>query len=325
MSRRIAVRLGAGLLLALGVGLWAASGQEKGTGKTADPNEPTKAKPDDAKTKRIAYVLKHGSAEDLAPILRKYFKGDVQVQVLPEAASNCLLINATPAIFDEVVKLLAQIDRPPQIIAVEVWIADVAPKKDDKDATDLDLKAFTGMSSDVLSKLEGMQKKGQIGGLRQLRFTLVEGRPSSIMLGATRPIRSGIRTITYRQVGTQAKVTASVGADKKINVELEVSESRDVPNEKIELGKDEDGKTIYATEFVLTRLNSKVALAAGRAVAAEGVKTDSKSGKEQTLVVVTARIVDPNARTDADEKEPTRPERRPRRPRGEEPRPDERQ
>jgi type II secretory pathway component GspD/PulD (secretin) len=324
MSRSNAGRLTAGLILALGVGLWAASGQEKDTGKKAD---------DGVKTKRIAYVVKHGTAKDLAPILSKYFKDSIEVQTLPEVG-NCLLINASAASFDEVIKLLAQIDRPPQLIAVEVWIADMS-KKDDKDETDLDLKPFTGMSSDVLSKLEGMQRKGQIGELRQLRLTLVEGRPSSIMLGSSKPVVAGTttrgdgtvaRSITYRNFGSQAKVTANVGTDKKINIDLDLSESRGVPNEKIPVGKDEAGKPIYATDIVQTRLESKVVLTAGRAVAVEGARTTSKSGKEQSLVIVTARIVVSAAGEEKDETEPVRPDRRPRRPRGgEEPRSDDRE
>jgi type II secretory pathway component GspD/PulD (secretin) len=296
------------LLLALGIGLGAVSAQEK----TAD------------KGKRIAYVVQHGTAKDFAAMLRKHFKDDVEVQVLPGTTSNCLLINAPGAVFDEVIKLLAQIDRPPRNIEVDVLIAGVSPKKgDDKPdaAKEVDLAEFSGPASEVMQKARGMLQKGPFTRLRQLHFTLVEGQPSSSLLGETKPYVTAMstlpngrvsRTYTLRQLGTQVRLTARVAADKKIEIDFELSEARAQPDESRTLGKDENGNTVKGTDFILTKHSAKLRVGSGQAVAAQGVKTQSNSGKEQVVIIVTAKVVDPDAKGEkegTEEKRPTRPKR----------------
>jgi hypothetical protein len=300
------------LLLALGVALGAGRAQEK----TSDKGE--KAPPE--KGKRIAYVVQHGTAKDFAAMLRKHFKDDVEVQVLPGTTSNCLLINAPGPVFDEVIKLLAQVDRPPRTLSVDVYIASVSPKKsDDKTdaAKEIDLAEFSGPASDVVKKARSLFQKGSLTSFRHLQFTLVEGQPSSVMLGETRPYVAGMsnlpggrisRTYVFRQIGTQARLTARVAADKKIEIDFEFAESRPQPDDSLVLGKDEGGNEVKTTAFILTKHSEKVRVTPGQAVAAKGVKTESKSGKEQTILIVTAKIIDPDAKGEKDSpEEPKRP------------------
>jgi type II secretory pathway component GspD/PulD (secretin) len=319
MSRTNAGRLGIALLLVLGLGLAGTLGQEKGSGKSDRPAEA-------AKSKRIVHVVKYGTAKDVAAILGKHFKGEVEVQVLPESPANCLLINAPAAVFGEVVQLLAQMDRHPQTIAVEVLVAQVSPKKGkegkpEAEEKGLDLKEFSGPAADVRARLRALQGKGQIDTLRRFQLTVVEGLSSSVLAGKNQPSVVAVnrlargpvaRSITYRQVGTQVRVTARVGAEKQIQIDLDVNDARMVPDDNIVLGKDENGAPIPAMDHVIARFTSKLSVAPGQAVAAQGVKTTSRSGKEQTLVVVTARVVDPNAKPEKADERPRRPRQRPR-------------
>ncbi len=59
-----------------------------------------------------------------------------------------------------------------------------------------------------------------------------------------------------------------------------------------EIGKDEKGDPILATEFVNAKIEGKVSVRSGRAVLLQGVKTNSKSGQTQTFIIVGARVVD---------------------------------
>src|SRR5207244_13152936 len=70
-------------------------------------------KGDDAKTKRTVYVVKHGSAKSLATALGKFFKGDVEIQVLADGASDVLLLSAKADVFDDLLATLAKLDRRP--------------------------------------------------------------------------------------------------------------------------------------------------------------------------------------------------------------------
>src|SRR5262249_55094219 len=160
--------------------------------------------------KRTVYVVKHGSAKDLARILAKHFKGDAEVQVLPDSPSNCLLIRAAPKVFAEVVQLLEQLDRRPQLVSVELLIAEVTPRKgkDGKPVRgELDEKEFTGPAQAVLEKLEALRKNGVIGSLKRIQLTAVENQPASVIIGETKPVVTGVtttgtglvsRALTYR-------------------------------------------------------------------------------------------------------------------------------
>src|SRR5256885_1091852 len=86
-------------------------------------------KGDDAKTKRTVYVVKYGSAKSLATALGKFFKGDVEIQVLADGASDVLLLSAKAEAFDDVLATLAKLDRRPQAVAIDIFVIDVPTKK----------------------------------------------------------------------------------------------------------------------------------------------------------------------------------------------------
>jgi type II secretory pathway component GspD/PulD (secretin) len=262
-----------------------------------------------AKSKRTFYVVKQGDAKELAYVLGKHFKGDAEIQVLPDSPGNCLLISAAPNVFEEVVKLLEQLDKRPQSVVVEVVIAEVTPKKDEDGRParrELNEKEFAGLNKDVQDRLEAMKKDGRLSALKRIELTAVENQPAKVLLGETKPIVTSAtvtgtgrvaRSFTYRNTGTQAEVTASVGADKTVALDLKVEDSRlHVADDAPAFGKDEDGTPIRATEVVLSTLKTKLSIPSGQAVAAEGVKTDSKSGQGQILIVVSARVLEPGAR-----------------------------
>jgi len=251
---------------------------------------------DDGKTKRVAYVVKYGSAKDLAATLGKYFKGDVDVQVTGDPANNLLLLSANPKVFDEVLATLAKLDRRPQLITVEIYVVDVPAKKaGDKE---FDEKTLSGSLKDVAASLKALQKSGMLGSVRQFTLTAVENQSSTLMNGETKPYVGGVTktgigntqfTIMYRNVGTQVVVTPRVG-DKTVTLELKMDDSRMVqPEEGIPLGIDDKGRQVMATEFVTAKLNAAVSVTVGQAVLAEGVQTTAKAGTGRTLVVVAVR------------------------------------
>src|SRR5262249_46779232 len=147
------------------------------------------------------YVVRYGSAKELAAVLAKHFKDDAEVQALPEPSSNCLLISASPAVFDEVVKLLEQVDRRPQVLAVDLLIAEIPPRQD-KDAKPVtqerepDEGEFKGTMADVLAKLKEMRKE-QGGELTQFQATTAENQEATVLVGASKPyVMGATRTAT---------------------------------------------------------------------------------------------------------------------------------
>jgi len=256
-----------------------------------------------AEPKRGAYVIKYASAKDLAPILAKHFKGAAEIQARPEGTSNLLLISAPPAVFDEAIKLLDQLDHRPQTVAVEVWLVELPAKKAEEKEKELDDKQLTGAVEDMAGKLEALQKKGQVASVKRIQFSTLEGRAGSLMLGETKPYVTGAtrtatgivsKTITYRMVGTQVRVTPQVGADQTVTLDLQVEDNRMYQNEDAPaIGTDDKGVPILATEFSLTKLESKVSVASGKTVLAKDGKSAPKPGQSRLLLVVGARVVEP--------------------------------
>jgi hypothetical protein len=269
-----------------------------------------KSAPPPAKVHRTLYAVKNADAGALADVLGKHFKGEAEVLAAPAGSGNALLISGTPAAAEEVVKLLAELDRKPKMVEVEVTIAEVPAKKADaKDkaapAPDVDLSG-----PDVLAKLEAMGKAGQLGPVQRIKLTAVEGQPVSTTTGGNKPYtssgvvagggpgggfggggpggaRPAMRSVNYQAVGTTVRMTARVGAGDTVAVDLNLQDSQVKPPE----AGDESGAPSFDNNTLVTKLS----VPPGRAVVAQAVRADGKSGRTVALVVVTARVADPVA------------------------------
>jgi type II secretory pathway component GspD/PulD (secretin) len=239
-----------------------------------------------AEQKRGAYVVKYAAAKDLAGILAKHFKGAAEIQAGPEGTSNCLLVNAPPAVFDEVMKTLEQLDRRPHSVAVEVFVVELPVKKADDKEKQADDQNFSGTIDEVAERLDAMMKKGQVVGFKRIQLTTLEGQPGSLMLGENKPYAISADQTTYRNVGTQVKVKPQVTADRSVTLDLNVQDSR---------GRDSTTGA-GVTEFILTSLTGKLSVASGKAALAKDAKVTSKEGVGETLIVVGARVVEPAAK-----------------------------
>ena len=288
--------------LAICFGLFASAG------RTADGDKQAPAKADDAaKNRRLVYLVRYGSAKDLAAALGKHFKNDAEVQAVTETGSNYLLISAAPTAFDEVVKTLEQLDRAPRTISVDVWIAEVVLKKGDdgkpvEDDKAIDEKDLAGSIEDVRKKVDDLAKIGRIAGLKHVQLNALENQPASILTGENKPYVVG-RTVTargiatnsisYRNVGATVRVTPRIAADKSLLLELSVEDARmNMPEDGIGLGVSDKGDPINATQFTTTKLDSKVTVAPGKVIAAEGLKSTSKGKQAHVIILVGARVVD---------------------------------
>lgn len=258
------------------------------------------------KSQRLAFIVRHGDARKLAGVLGKHFKGDAEVQAAPNVTANCLLIRATPAVLAEAAKLLEKLDRAPRLVTVEIVVAEVAPPRKGEQAQAIDTKTLSGAADAVQGEIEALRRRGAFGSVRRIELTAAEGQPTSTIIGATTPIvdrmnitATGImqRSISYRNTGTRAQAKVRVGAEGAVALDLDLEDSRlRVAPDAPVVGKDDTGAAIRATEIVMSRLKSRLTLRPGQSVLAEGVQTKASSGTAQTLVIVTARVIEPAAK-----------------------------
>lgn len=252
-----------------------------------------------AKRTRSVVHLRFADAKGLAETLTKHFKGDGDAQVLAEPRTNTLLVNAAEKVHAEVVKLIADLDRRPRGVVVEVVMADVSPKKAEE--AKLDRATFRGPSGEVDKRLEELRKKGVVTGLRRFRLTALENEAVTVTTGESKPMVAGMagggkgggtRAITYRDLGTKVTATARLTAEGEAQVALMMQDSRlRKADGGVVLGKDENGAPVYAQEYQTTTLKTQVAAPLGHTAPVK-VAEEEGGGEVRTVVLVATRLVD---------------------------------
>ena len=240
------------------------------------------------KVDRTHYVVRHADPVALAEVVARHFKGEADVIAAPAGSGNALLVSGSPAAVADVVNLLAQLDRKPATVEVEVVFLEVSPKKDTE----------TDLSGDAQAKMDALIKAGQATAVQRIKLTALEGTPLTTTTGGSKPFVSGVaapigpnggrpaqRSITYNTVGTTVKLTARVGADSSIGVDLDVKDSKVRPPDVA----DESGAVSMENSTLTTKVNVPV----GKGVAAQAHRTDGKSGSTVAYVIVIARVVEP--------------------------------
>jgi type II secretory pathway component GspD/PulD (secretin) len=281
------------LVLAAVIGVGIGYGQQDAT--------PTKkADPELSKGKRFLYLVRYGGATDLAASVSQHFKGEPGLQIVPEPNANALLVTAPPALSEELVKLFDQLDRRPRQVAIDILMAEIPV---DEKGADFDSADFTGPADVVLPKMEQLARKAKAPHLRRFRVSALENQRSAVQVGSSQPHVVGVNqgpfggraggamqqnVVNYRDVGSLFSVTPRIGADDKVTLDLVLEESRlHTPDDGVAIG----GGAI-AAEVIRTTLTSKMTIATGHAALAQGVKTEAKDAKVQSIVVVAAKVID---------------------------------
>ena len=282
----------AAVMLALLAGLPAPTpspAEERQRGDDRKPASPDAVPP---RPQRTLYRVQNGDAAALAEVVGRLFKGEADVLAAPPGSGNAILISGPPATVAEAAKLIDELDGPPRSVEVEVTLAEL-PRKDGADLT-----------PDELAKVADLTKAG--GGQR-IRLTAVEGQPVTSTTGGSRPVVTGTavggfgppdggrgglggpgvrRAISYQSVGTMVQLTARVGSNGAVVLDLGVQDSKVRPPD----AADEAGAGAAAVDSL--SLTTKLTVPAGKPVVARLVRTDGRVGATVAVVVVTAKVVE---------------------------------
>jgi type II secretory pathway component GspD/PulD (secretin) len=283
--------------LVAGFGISLAYAQPTTKTKKTEPTATAKDDDSAAVKKRLVYLVRYGAVKDLAATLSQHFKDEASLQIVPEAASNALLITATPAIADELIKTLDQLDRRPRQVLIDVLIAEVPLQEKENGFDPAD---FGGPSDTVLPKVEDLARKAKLNHLRRFQFATLENQLGKVQVGEWKPMITGVNvrggiggaaavnSISYQNVGTTLSATPRLGADGSVTLELQIEGSRlVVPEDGVPIGNG-----INAAETIKTNFTGKVNVGNGKTALAEGVKTEAKDKKVQSIIVVAAKVVE---------------------------------
>jgi len=289
-SARVSVCLG----VVLGLALLATP--SLGDDKAATP---AKATP---QVVRLVYTARGGSAKELANALIPHFKTEPSFLILPGAGSKTLLLSGPKAIVQEAVALLKEIDRPARTIRVEILLVELTNKA----AGGAEL---SGPVRDVMTKIIDLEQRGGIAGVHRVELTVLERDSVSLQSGENKPYVTGMtgsrafagggpgggpgpvsRSLTYRNVGTSVHVIKpEIGSDGQIELLVHVEDAKmRTPGAGPDVGTDEKGTPVAATEFVSTNLEARLRIPPGHFVVAESTQVSSKAGHGQKIILVGA-------------------------------------
>jgi general secretion pathway protein D len=106
----------------------------------------------------VVYRLKNAPATDVAQAINEFLRSEREVQqvqpgllspfeqierevvVVPEPVSNSLIVSSTPRYFEEIAKLVEDIDKRPPMVMIQVLIAEVALNNTDEFGVELGLQ-----------------------------------------------------------------------------------------------------------------------------------------------------------------------------------------
>jgi hypothetical protein len=275
----------------------------------AEPVPVIRAKSEGQDFVRVVCPLQSGSAMSMAATLQQLFQTEGrtaketvkdQVVIVPDTASNCLLISGPPAAAEEVQRLVKELDRPPAVVRLEVRMIAIAKEKVKKspDAGSVENKPSEQGASKDLYPVE-MAGDGEV--LLRGEIATLSGQKGMIRVGCTRPMVAGValgrggtmNNITYRDMGTVIQMTPRMSPAGDILVELNVEDSR--------LGPEEEGAVFFTPEkgppqrtpnVESLSVNSTVHLQPGCALVLGGMSSGGKDSR-QRLLSVTAHVVPP--------------------------------
>lgn len=199
------------------------------------------------------------------------------------------------------------------MVAVDLLLVEVGSRKGEGAKSgavqqDVDTRALTGPTAEVLAKVDALKKTGRVSYFRSIHLAAAAGHPASVIIGETKPWVTGTnfsaaghvsRNIAYRSTGTTAKITARLAATERVLLDVSIEDSRlRVPEDGVSVGTDEKGQPIPASEMTQAKLDTKLSIRSGQAVAVQAVETDTRGGQEQTFVIVAARLIEPDAKRD---------------------------
>jgi type II secretory pathway component GspD/PulD (secretin) len=296
------------------------AGDEAPASKPAAPADSTATIA--ALTERLVYPIRHGSAADVAGVLDNHFKGDAEVQALPEKAGNCLYIRYRPALRDELLKTLSGLDQPPKTVAVDVIVIDVARKKEKAPEAEnrprrpgganaepvhpLKEGELAGPTADVIARLDGLAASGEIGGLRKMHFTGLEHHQATAQAGREVSMPSNFTVnqqtgrvapiMQRRSIGTIVTVTPRVISETEIFLDVMVRDDRIyVADDAKPIGEDRNGP-VFLPNVSTTNATGKITVKTGRTLIMQQLPSDERGESEKILIVIAAEVVSGEAK-----------------------------
>jgi len=238
-----------------------------------------------------------------------------EVAIVGDDESNTLLLSATPRAFDEIFKLIEELDQPQPQVLIEVLLAEVTlddsldlgvewtftPTVEGRDifsATDFgvpgDLATFGGFSAAVSGGdfdffLRALHSDGRLEVLSRPQILSSDNQEASINVGQRVPQVSGSVTtelgnvnnvIEYRQVGVILNVTPRISPDGFVRMEL-APEISSLSSSSVDFGNG-----VTAPIFNERRATTTVSVQNGHTILIGGLVSTTNDEREEKIPIL---------------------------------------
>lgn len=235
----------------------------------------------------IVYPVRSGSADDLGDALARLYENH---QISSQSEHNVLLIRVDADTKEEILRVLAELDRPKRTIIVHAYLLSShgTPLSADETAD------LTGTRDEVLKRITALQKDDHLSIENRIELSTIENQRAMVQTGKRLPVVAGStvsssrgRINNYQTVstGTIFSVTAKTTPDDEIVMEINFEKS-DVDRQA---EPSEDDVSPPATISTLTH-QTTVQLSDGEAVLAGTMVRKSNAGSGHSYLVVTANV-----------------------------------
>ena len=157
----------------------------------------------------------------IAPgVLSPFEQIEREVVVVPEIVSNSLIVSATPRFFDEIKRIVEELDARPPMVMIQVLIAEVALRSVDEFGVELGLQDSILFDRGLLSNIQTLTETFTTAGGNQTtsqRIVSSEATPGFNFNNPNLPLGNNAGATNTRVVGSQGLSSLGVG---RINSEL---------------------------------------------------------------------------------------------------------
>lgn len=278
------------------------------------------------KRRRIVYRVQHVPATDLANTVGELLESELQAAAAPATKSqpvamvadpitNSLLISATPAVCEQVLELVEKLDQRPQMVSVEVLIAEVSIGPNDDPKTNDPAGVLDELGAPVSEKslpdlAAVLAKRPGVRLVARPRITALSNQPAYLQFGQRVPRITGAtmspmgrsssargpigRTnrVQLENVGLSLGFTARLNAEGLVTMEIELEQSHlGPPEEGVPVHVPDEGPPTYSPGVELLTLKTTVSAASGQTVILGGITAKKEARHSELILLLSPRIV----------------------------------
>jgi len=253
---------------------------------------------------RKVVALKSVPAVDLASSLGQLLRAEAEamphratqgVSIVAEPVGNQLVLGGPAAAVEEIVGLVAQLDRSAAMVVLDVVLADAPMDQTGEAAVTPGSKPAGGAGGGlrVVARPEKMEV------LAHARLAVLAGLSAHLQVGGQKGRISGttltkagqVNMIDLTSVGTGVQITPKVGPDGLVQMKIEVDSSGSGPTEEgPPISISSKGEVVRAAATETLSAKATVRVPAGQTIVlAEG--TPKPRSAKQRLVLITAQVL----------------------------------